>query len=748
MEHFYKGEDQDGVRFTWNLWPSSSADSKKLVAPLACLYSPMKKADTIPMVNYDALPCTNCKTLLNPYCQVDVNTKLWACPFCLQRNRFPAHYDGITAANLPAELHPQATTIEYALQAGAGGLSPVFVFVVDICLAEDELESLKSSLIQVLVTLPEQAYVGLITYGASVHVYELGFPYFPKSHLFDGTKEYTPEEVQKTLGIGVAAPGGAVQPSIKNKFILPYSQVEQTLTPIIEELFVDPTHTKIENRRLRSTGVAVNVALSLLEYTFRGSGARVMVFGGGPATQGPGMVVGEELKESIRSHHELSKETAKHMHKASKYYSGLAERAAKNGHVVDIFSCSLDQTGILEMQELPKMTGGCIITSETFQHEQFRKSFKKLFELDEKKFLNMGFNVRFEVRTSRELTICGAIGHLTSCNNKTGHIAEQEVGIGRTCEWKTSVIDPSCAFAVFFEVLNPKETLIPADRHGMVQFKTTFTHPSGQRIMRVTTVAHNWLPNDATPQQLLVGFDQEACAAVVARLAIYKADTEEVDVIRWVDKHLIKFTRRYATYQPNNELTFQLPSEAGIYPQFMYHLRRSALVNVFGSSPDETVFYRYYLQKECTSNILIMIQPSLDEYALGNEEPLPVLLSSASLKPDVMLVLDTFFHVVVWSGDTIAKWRKAGYHEKPEHHNLKELMESPNEDVANLLNRFPMPLHVVCDQGTGPARYLLAVVDPSVQTVIGTNPGQTVNSEDASLQRFMDHLKKFSVQPE
>jgi len=237
---------------------------------------------------------------------------------------------------------------------------------------------------------------------------------------------------------------------------------------------------------------------------------------------------------------------------------------------------------------------------------------------------------------------------------------------------------------------------------------------------------------------------------LTSKLVVWKADTEELDIIRFVDKHLIRFTRRFATYQPNNESSFSLPPEIGLYPQFLYHLRRSPLVNVFGCSPDETVYYRYYLQKECTANVLTMIQPALDEYALGAEEPQPVLLSSSSLKPEVLLLLDTFFHVVVWTGDTIAKWRKAGFHEKPEYENVKNLLSSPAPDATTIMSkRFPYPLNVICDQGTGNARYLLAVVDPAApQTVIGAQPGQTVNTEDASLQRFIDHLKKFSVQPE
>jgi protein transport protein SEC23 len=70
-----------------------------------------------------------------------------------------------------------------------------------------------------------------------------------------------------------------------------------------------------------------------------------MVFSGGPATQGPGLVVSEDLRDPLRTHHELQKESAKHVNKATKYYDDLALRAARNGHAVDVFSCALDQTG-------------------------------------------------------------------------------------------------------------------------------------------------------------------------------------------------------------------------------------------------------------------------------------------------------------------------------------------------------------------------------------------------------------------
>ena len=43
-----------------------------------------------------------------------------------------------------------------------------------------------------------------------------------------------------------------------------------------------------------------------------------MLFMGGACTQGPGMVVGDELKHTIRSHHDIEKDNCKYMKKAMK----------------------------------------------------------------------------------------------------------------------------------------------------------------------------------------------------------------------------------------------------------------------------------------------------------------------------------------------------------------------------------------------------------------------------------------------
>lgn len=86
------------------------------------------------------------------------------------------------------------------------------------------------------------------------------------------------------------------------------------------------------------------------------------------------------------------------------------------------------------------------------------------------------------------------------------------------------------------------------------------------------------------------------------------------------------------------------------------------------------------LNEEDVNNSLTMIQPTLMSYTF-DVPPQPVLLDSVSIKPDVILLLDTFFHILIFHGETIAQWRKAGYQEQEGYENFKELLEGPVHDA-------------------------------------------------------------------
>ena len=82
----------------------------------------------------------------------------------------------------------------------------------------------------------------------------------------------------------------------------------------------------------------------------------------------------------------------------------------------------------------------------------------------------------------------------------------------------------------------------------------------------------------------------------------------------------------------------------------MFHLRRSQFLQYFNNSPDETAFYRHWLNNEDVTNSLIMIQPILYSYSFHGP-PEPVLLDSSSIQPDTILLFDTYFLVCIYYGE-------------------------------------------------------------------------------------------------
>lgn len=749
---FDQEEERDGIRWSWNVWPSSRLEATRLVVPVGCMYTPLKEG--MPLVYYEPVQCKGaCRSILNPFCSIDVRGKLWVCPFCLQRNPFPPNYADISETNLPAELIPRYTTIEYAIQRNLPPASPIFLLCIDTCLTEEELNDLKAALIMALNLMPENSLVGLITFGKTVQVYELAFEEIPKSYVFNGAKDIGAKQLESLLHLGPKTTGGmSAGPSVAgrgNRFLMPISDAEFTLTSILEELTPDPNPVKSDKRPLRSTGVALSVAVGLLEATYPNTGARVMLFTGGPCTQGPGMVVSEELKEPIRSHTDLVKENSKYTKKAMKYYESVSQRAVNSGHIIDFFGCSYDQVGFHEMQAISKRTGGYTVLADDFTGQMFKGSFQKIFTKDDKGQLPMAFNATIEVLTSKELKVCGSIGHCTSLGKKGASVAETEIGMGNTTVWKVCGLDPNCTFGFYFEVVNQHANPIPPGQKGLVQFLTHYQNSSGQKILRVTTISRGWADTTTNAPAISAGFDQETAAVLMARIAVYKAETEEAfDILRWLDRMLIRLVNKFADYRKDDPSSFSLSPNFSIYPQFMFHLRRSHFLQVFNNSPDETAFYRQVLNRESVTNSLIMIQPTLESYSFEGP-PVPVLLASTSVQPDKILLLDTFFRIVIHYGEKIAAWRKAGYAEDPKHENFRQLLQAPKDDAAALMKkRFPLPRYIEADQHTSQARFILATIDPVItHTSMGAaSSGEVVFTDDVNLKVFMEHLKKLAVQ--
>ncbi|CAH8834588.1 unnamed protein product [Trichobilharzia szidati] len=786
-EFIQQSEINDGIRFSWNAWPISRLESAQSVVPIGCLYTLLKERYDFPPINYEPVFCTRCRGILNPYCPFDIRSRTWTCCLCTMRNNFPPQYAGMTEQKLPAELMAQFTTLEYTIPK-VQPVPPIFVFVVDTCIEEPEFTQLKESIQLSLSFLPPQALVGLITFGKMVHVHELEAGPIAKSWVFKGTKDYTGNQIQVMLGVGRSSFGNVGQPAtfnarpspgVKgvygaeqqfqqqqppqaqpqmaqlpyNRFIQPMERCDAVLTDLLTELQPDPWPVPQGKRPLRSVGTALSIVIGLLEATYPNTGARVMLFLGGPCTQGPGMVVDDDLKNIIRSHHDMEKDNCKYMRRAMKHYEGLANRAAQNFHVVDIFSCSLDQTGLHELRYLTNYTGGHMIMGDSFASSLFQQTYRRVFNKDATGSFLMGLAGQMEVKTSKELKVSGCIGPCFSANVKTSNTGEQEIGIGRTSVWRLNGFTPSTTLAIYFEVATSSSgsgAQIPPGGRGYVQFVTQYQRANGQRKLRVTTACRNWIDSSTQLPHMICGFDQEAATVLTARMAMFRAETaDSVDVLRWLDRQLIKLCHKFGDYRKDDPSSFRLPDEFSFYPQFMFHMRRSQFLQVFNNSPDETAYYRHVLNKEDCSNSLLMIQPSLTSFNLdGSEEP--VLLDSSSLQPERVLLMDSFFLILIYEGDTIAKWKKAGYLDMPEYAHIKQILDKPRLEAQELLKvRFPVSRYVETEFDGSQARFLLSKVNPSLthhtMYSFGQDSGSAVLTDDVSLQGFMEHLKKLAV---
>ena len=391
--------------------------------------------------------------------QVDFRTKLWTCPFCAARNHFPPHYaENISESSLPAELIPQFTTVEYELQSIPVG-PPTFMFVVDTCIDEEELVHLRDALQQTLNLLPEDALVGLITFGTLVHVHELGFSDCPKAYVFRGEKEYSSQKICDMLGIapargagggagpqqqhgGVGMAAGMGKQTAVGRFLMPVAECTFALEQVLEDLQKDPWPCQPDERVQRCTGTALNVAIGLLESSVPRQGARIMTFIAGPPTVGKGAIVSRSKKDNIRSHTDLAKNQAPLYKAACEFYTSLSDRAIANSIVVDVFACSLDQVGTLELKVLVSRSGGLIVLADKFDQSVFRESLRRVFERQPDannptggaggagNQLQMGFGGQIEVIHSREFKIAGAIGPCASLKKAGPTVSENEIGVG------------------------------------------------------------------------------------------------------------------------------------------------------------------------------------------------------------------------------------------------------------------------------------------------------------------------------
>jgi len=755
--------DANGLRWTWSTYPNGVRPSSAtqgttpfelpdMIIPLSCMVTPLHHVQDMPVLSGPVLKCKSCGAAISIHSRIDTTAQYWMCRSCLTRNPLPQGYAG----------HPQSQTVEYVVDQGLS--APTFVFVVDTCAGPDELEALKKQLARCVDWLPSNSLIGFISFGHGVTVWELGFTEMSKCYAIRGSRKYTSTELLTMLNIRDESP-------VLGRFSVPLETCEFALSAVIEELSTDPFPVSSGTRPQRATGIALEIAITLIESVAAERPADVILFTGGPCTRGPGAVVSDQLAEMMRSHRDFLDGGATHYETASAYYNELSQRMSAAKVCLDVAVGSFDQVGVLELRNCVNHSGGVMICGDTFDHVMFAESFRRFFErLDLRRNatpsaatqFRCGFSATMDVFTSPETHVCGVIGPTApqTVQQKTALNANRNkatYSIGNPGpNWSVGRLDETLTLTFVFDTDQIAPSPSDAGKQRFFQFVTSYVTPTGEKRVRVTSVIQPIAPtNEARYFITHSAFDQACAATVIARLAVDYLEGHEnkwESTKRWVDKLLVTFTRRFGSYTEGKPDTLRLDGSCSLLPSFMFNFRRSEYFLVLNISPDETAFKRHWLMREPTDSCIVMLQPTLDAFASDCPHGRPTVLDSSSLARDNVLVMDAFFNVHIMWGSLCFQWMNAGYQNDPQYEHFKHMLESPERDVqAILAKRFPYPRFSRTDENGSESRHVKNRMNPSTSynSVAGAQQSDTIMyTDDASVSRFMQSLKLAVVTPD
>ncbi|KAL0234141.1 hypothetical protein PCE1_001179 [Barthelona sp. PCE] len=741
QESFDNVEALTGLRFPWNSFPSSRTQAAQLPVPLSCTFTPLKHIENLKCVEMDPPSCSKCQAYANPYCDVaKEDLRFWNCAICGTVNQTPPHI-----MQNPIPFMQDSVAIEYKI--GEARESPFYFFVVDAFQSKATLDALKDVLVDAIPYIPENAYIGIMSYSTTLQIWDLEAGDIPRSYTFNA--EAVPnDEKLKELFTGYNSP-----------FLKTIGDCAFSLEATIRAINKAAWPVQDGQRPRRATGSALLLAQRVLKVVANQRPGRVMLFSSGPITYGEGKFAELEKTKVIRTHHSLENELVSGSKSSKKFFAKLTEKFCEQYITVDVWAGSVRQAGIYEMETLVRKTGGYCFMTDRFSDDIFRSSFLKTFAavggigaralygdadapLEDTVTVGSAFQVTLQACATPMVRFCGAIGNCYSLKVQSPSVSHKEIGESGTCMWQMCSCDANNSLAFFFDV---NEVEGPTPDRAVIQFVMTYTHPLGHFVRRVVTLAVG-INATAQTQNFINAFDQEAAAVIVARVCVEKQKTDDQEsLVRLIDKTLINMGIKFGQYQMNAPSSFHFPLNMGALSQFLFYLRKSVLLSKFNETPDETVFKANVFNRSNVYNSLQIFQPLLMMYS--DKGVRPVLLDTSSMGPNRILFLDTYHTLLVHYDEMYKRWSEEGYQNVEGYSWFAALIDEANGEVHRILaERWPTPVVHLVYPGHSQERFLKSLLN-NADTPQGTSNSSVfsgtkriVRTEDASFSAYTSNL--------
>jgi hypothetical protein len=724
-----------------------------LVQPLLPFSQPLLST------NREVPQCAVCCAYINSYCDPDFATGMWRCIFCnhsnktdvYRQNSAKAEYVELTShsfevvkeiaptfeANMPNDIEKSTVS---------SNSTRTYIILVDMTLSQHEMKNIKFGVLNALKQLDDTTRVGLITYSNIVSIYNLASSGVAAAYTFCGIVSppsdflatiiqrlsqflvplrdclgnlesildslaalAPPSELRHPTAVAKAKRQSAVQQSPEESL---KEAKEMRSDQILSSLVIK--QQTLQQREHRALGVAIEVALTLLEATTAAffptvndvaaiaqsgsnyrrpytNGGQLLVMLGGIPNYGPGQVPKDANFSDIKMKEDYRTE------QAIDYYKRLSLRALENNIEIDIFCGGLKNFQVKILQNLAMGCGGSLTL-----HKEFATEFFNNIRLCITK--SIGYDGLFSLRHSRTLTVTHLIGPAVELrpplsNRQRQRLQHQariyEIDSKDTAKWcRMTSVQRNTTFAIYYEV-----TEDIADERVYFQFTVKFVNFLGQLVTRIITcmlcVTNNW-------QTFLASINPEVVSVLIAKkcaLTARRISNLEV-VFEIIDNVLYEILDYYRTKEKGVSV---IPVNISKIFKLMYLLRRSVMLGPILQHPDDIDYVRCLFIFAPFEDCMRLLEPKLLAVTTQHEFSLVELpLEDLALQSKHILILDHHTDIFIWSGLDMAG---------PEFDLLRQRCIHYAIDIS--MQRYPQPHIRVFTEGDSNARWLECRLIPS-----------------------------------
>jgi hypothetical protein len=785
------GSDQNGalhapVHFSSGAIFSSRATMEACPIPFSAILNPFAILNTKPplLQHRSVHICSNsdCQAYCSPYCEVSGTVTSgveWCCSFCgvwtksdfseTESNLFtpsnpikndrtsyrpPELSATVVDSILPAQLNTGQTSPITAFRA------PACVFVVDLNIEREDMQAnICKAVEKVLSDMPKESYVGLVTFGAAVSVYEVCLTKTNRaeprgvtavregvktgecivSNTFNGD-QFPMEEL---FGRILAHEQGQVENS-NSAYMFPLHACRQDLVRIIASL---PGATKRPGRKLRKsmngkrqrrssrkkisrkplcsvadsraktcrrcTGSGISLALQLLRASHENSGS-VIVLTNGPMNSGP------QTREELKA---------------------IGAAAFDQGVAVHFMCVGAVEFNTSQMLVPANESGGSVVLHREFSNlslgENIAHAVLRKGRVDVAKFYRSASShllpnaQSISVQNASVTVRCFngiALQHVIGPSLLPVEVGESDLAVSTLHKFRLRTADHSSGITFFFTL---SERDLPA-RQAYIQFTVSFTESNSNGSQIHTRVITHRVLTTSSKGTYLKSIDVDVASVAMGKRAIliaeknkdekhYGAKSAANDLCNRIYNTMVFFSKEIsASANSKNEKHIAFPHELNKIPRHIFHLLRGPCLGpVLQHADDISCIRTLFLESDFFTCRNLMSPPLL---CLSKGELLKsktrdrnqgssaglclrqVPLETLALQSNWILYLDHFSDVFIWSGIDM---KGAEYDTV-----RKELLKTAKKQAHDSC-RYPAPNILSFCEGESMARWLEARLVPS-----------------------------------